>query len=86
MAEDNAKNAIFSDEDLLEKYHESRKANLKLLEQRREMLLELQRAKDDRQDERTLSEKCMQLERKVEELEGKLAEMKQREVMWLYEF
>ena len=81
MAENKIKNALFTDDDLLEKYHESRKANLKLLEQRREMLLELQRAKDDRETEGNLSEKCKALERKVEELEGKLAEMKPKEVI-----
>ena len=80
MAEKDAIRSALSDEDILEKYHESRKANMKLLEQRREMLLELQRARDGRQTDQHLSEKCEQLQKRVDELEGKLVEARKDEV------
>ena len=81
MAESDVFSLVLPDEDLLGKYHESRKANLKLLEQRREMLLELQRARGDRPTGNDLSGKCEQLQKRVEELEGQLAEKKQKEVL-----
>ena len=77
MAENDVMFSIFSEDELIEKYHESRKANLKLLEQRRELLLELQRVKSERQADENLSQKCEQLQRKVDELERKSAEMSQ---------
>ena len=80
MAEKDAISSAISDEGILEKYHESRKANMKLLEQRREMLLELQRARDGRHTDKQLSEKCERLQKRVDELEGKLAELGKNEV------
>lgn len=75
MAEKHAMSSLFSDEDILEKYHESRKANMKLLEQRRELLLELQELKCDGQRSARLSAKCEALQRQVDELQQKICSM-----------
>lgn len=74
MAEKDATSLAFTTNDLLEKYHGSRKANLKLLDDKHELLLELQGA---RQSEHRLTGTCEQLQSKVEDLGKQLAEMKQ---------
>ena len=64
-------------EQVMEKYRELRKANVKLLEERRELLLQLQHAKRaDHQEDYSprLSETCENLKTRIKDLEKQLEE------------
>ena len=68
-------------EQFMEKYRELRKANVKLLEERRELLVQLQLAKrgDHQEDHGTrLSETCEDLKNRIKELEKQLEETKRQ--------
>ena len=68
-------------EQIMEKYRELRKANVKLLEERRELLVQLQLAKrgDHHEDHSIrLSETCEDLRNRIKELEKQLEETKRQ--------
>lgn len=67
-------------EQIMEKYRELRRANVKLLEEKRELLVQLQLAKRGDQDDHStrLSETCEDLKDRIKDLERQLEETKRQ--------
>ena len=72
------KTTILAEEELLEKYHEQRRANLRLLSEKRELLMQLQKATGAQETKQIRSsEDYEKLKQKVEMLEKQLKERKE---------
>eukprot|EP00795_Rhopilema_esculentum_P005446 gene5446-621_t len=70
--------AILAEEEFLEKYHEQRRVNLRLLSEKRELLMQLQKATGAQETKQIRSsEDYEKLKQKVEELEKQLKERKE---------